>query len=143
MVNLSVYPWPPPEGLESGDSSDSGDTTTTPVVTPVTITAVQLAAEIGIPSDQIHRAERLLAVATERVNRYAPIAKSVMKDEAIIRFAGYLSGSDYGGVQSESIGPRSVTYTSPTFNASAFRSSGAEALLSPYKVRRAGSIKGS
>ena len=114
--------------------------------TSVTITAEELAEEIGIHLDtrpaDITRARRLLAVATERVNRYAPLAHSAMKNEACIRYAGYLNGSDYGGVKSESIGPRSVEYTSPTTNASAFRSSGAAALLSPYKIRRAGSISG-
>ena len=115
---------------------------TTPL--EVTITSAELAAEIGIDlaahPDEITRAQRLLAVATERVNRYAPLTPSVIKNEACIRFAGYLGGSDFGGVTSESIGPQSVSYTSPTHNASAFRSSGAEALLSPYKVRRAGAI---
>ena len=112
--------------------------------TSVTITAEELAEEIGIHLDtrpaDITRARRLLAVASERVNRDAPLAPAVMKNEAVIRFAGYLTGSDYGGVKSESIGPRSVEYTSPTTNASAFRSSGAAALLSPYKIRRGGSI---
>ena len=110
----------------------------------VTITAEELAAEIGIDltghPDEITRAQRLLAVATERVTRYAPLAPSVIKNESAIRFSGYLNGSDFGGVASETIGPQTTSYTSPTHNASAFRSSGAEALLSPYKVRRAGAI---
>ena len=110
----------------------------------VTITAEELAAEIGINlaahPDEITRAQRLLAVATERVNRYAPLTPSVIKNEAAIRFSGYLGGSDFGTVASETIGPQTISYTSPTHNASAFRSSGAEALLSPYKVRRAGAI---
>ena len=110
----------------------------------VTITAEELAAEIGIdltghPED-IARARRLLAVATERVNRYAPLTPSVIKNEAVIRFSGYLGGSDFGGVSGETVGPQTISYTSPTHNASAFRSSGAEALLSPYKVRRGGAI---
>ena len=111
----------------------------------VTITAEELAAEIGINlaahPDEITRAQRLLAVATERVTRYAQgAAPSIMLNEACIRYAGYLGGSDFGGVASETIGPQTTSYTSPTHNASAFRSSGAEALLSPYKVRRAGAI---
>ena len=114
--------------------------------TSVTITAEELAEEIGIHLDtrpaDITRARRLLAVASERVNRDAPLAPAVMKNEAVIRTCGILEPicSDYGGVKSESIGPRSVEYTSPTTNASAFRSSGAAALLSSYKVRRGGSI---
>ena len=107
----------------------------------VTITFEALAAEIGLSlPDNTTRAARLLAVATEAVNRYAPTAPDAIANEAVIRFAGYLAGSDYGGVKSESIGPRAVEYTPPTNNAAAFRISGAAGLLTVYRVRRAGAI---
>lgn len=110
----------------------------------VAITAQVLAAEIGIDldtnPDDLVRAERLLDVALERVNAYAPLAPVAAKNEAIIRFAGYLTGSDYGGVKSESIGPRSVEYTPPSTNAAMFRNSGAAGLLTIYRRRRAGVV---
>ena len=37
-------------------------------------------------------AERLLAVAIAKVDDYAPSAPAVLKNEAVIRFAGYLGG---------------------------------------------------
>ena len=68
----------------------------------VTLTAEQLAAETGATEEQ---ATRLLGVATEACERYAPAAPEVMLNEAVIRYAGYLGGSDYGGVAEEAIGP--------------------------------------
>ena len=57
----------------------------------VTLTVETLAAELGIPDDEITtRGERLLAVATETVERYAPVAPETVQNEAVIRFAGYL-----------------------------------------------------
>lgn len=110
----------------------------------VTLTAQALAAEIGINldvhPDQLPRAERLLAAATAKVEAYASNAPETLQNEATIRLAGYLGGSDYGGVQSESIGPRSVTYTTPSVNAAMFRNSGAAALLTQHRKRRAGAI---
>ena len=103
----------------------------------VTLTAEALAAETGA---ELEQARRLLAVATARVEKYAPVAPETLQNEAVIRYSGYLSGSDYGGVQSESIGPRSVEYTPPSNNAAAFRNSGAAGLLTHYKRRRAGAL---
>ena len=103
----------------------------------VTITAETLAAETGA---EIEQARRLLAVATAAVERYAPVAPESAANEAVIRLAGYWAGSDFGGVKSESIGPRSVEYTPPSTNAAAFRNSGAAALLTHFKRRRAGAL---
>ena len=101
----------------------------------VTLTAAALAAEIGATEE---RATRLLAVATEAVTRYAPNAPEALANEATIRFAGYLAQSDYGTIRTESIGPMSVEYV--TNHAAMFRNSGAEALLTRFKRRRAGAI---
>lgn len=101
----------------------------------VTITAQQLADETGITVD---RAERLLTVASQVVTEYAPEAPEAVANEAVVRFAGYLGQADYGTVRDESIGPMSVTY--PLNHAAMFRNSGAAALLTRYKRRRAGAI---
>ena len=101
----------------------------------VTITAERLAAET---SAEIGRASRVLEVARRKVLDYAPSAPGELLDEAVIRFGGYLLGSDYGAVRSEALGPKSAEYV--TNHAAAFRNSGAAALLSAYKKRRAGSI---
>ena len=100
-----------------------------------TLSAPELAAETGAT---ITQAERLLEVAREMVERYAPGAPAAMKNEAVIRFAGYLAGSDYGGVAKENEGPKGVEYT--VNHASAWRNCGAAMLLTRWKRRRAGAI---
>ena len=110
----------------------------TPEPTPassVTLTAQDLADETAADLD---RAERILTVATAIVEEYAPTAPTVLLNEAVIRLGGYLAQSDYGTVREETIGPRSVSYT--LNHSMMFRNSGAQALLTRYKVRRAGAI---
>ena len=113
----------------------------------VTITAETLARRIGLvfecpdPAAQSAAqalAAQLLAVARAQVEDYAPIAPDRTQNEATVRFAGYLAQSDFGGFRKEDVGPLSVEYT--TNHASAFRNSGAEMLLTRWKVRRAGAI---
>ena len=82
------------------------------------------------------RLDMMAETACEIVQRYAPMAPDAMKREAVFRLVGYLYGSDYGGIASEATGPRTVTYT-PN-HADFARRSGALALLSPYRIRRAG-----
>lgn len=81
---------------------------------------------------------RLLAVVSERVEFDAPGAPQAVKNESIIRFAGYLAQSDYGGVRKEGIGPKDIEWV--INHANAWRNSGAAALLAPWKIRRAGAI---
>ena len=77
--------------------------------------------------------------ASAMVEAYAPGAPQALKDEALIRFAGYLAGSDFGGIVSEnSVGSAQVEYV--TNHAAMFRNSGAAALLTGWRIRRAGSI---
>ena len=101
----------------------------------VTLTAAELAEAIGTDSTT---ATRLLAVATELVNRYAPDAPGPMANEAVIRSAGWLAEQPAASIRSETVGEITTTYA-PTLT-SALRYSGAMALLSPWKVRRAGAI---
>ncbi len=103
----------------------------------VTIDAAALAKRIaGAAAKDSAVAEALLAVATERVNRYAPGAPEAILNEAVVRYAGYLAQSDFGGIVKDDIGPLSQTYV--TNHANAFRSCGAAGLLAPWRVRRAG-----
>ena len=75
-------------------------------------------------------------MASARVEKEAPGAPQAVKDEAVIRYAGYVAQADFGSVAQESIGPRSLTY--PTNHAAAFRYCGAYGMLTPWKRRRAG-----
>ena len=108
--------------------------TTTPTI-GVTLSAQQLAAETGADLD---RATRILGVVVESVEEYAPAAPPPLLNEACIRFGGYLLSSGYGAVRSESLGPQSFELV--TNHAAAFRNSGAAALLTRYKRRRAGLV---
>ncbi len=100
------------------------------------LTATELANRIkGAASKSTAVAESLLAAANARVQRYAPDAPDAIKVEAIVRFAGYLAQSDFGGIVSEKIGPMDRQFA--INHASAFRNSGAAMLLSPWRVRRA------
>ena len=106
-----------------------------PTPTGVTLTAQALATETGAELDQ---AERILAVATATVIEYAPHAPTVLLNEAVIRLGGYLLQSDFGTVREESIGQLSRSFV--VNHAMAFRNSGAQALITRYKVRRAGRV---
>ena len=100
----------------------------------VTIEAPALADAIGEPEST---AGRLLAVTTALVVRYAPDAPDAVHNEAVIRAAGWLSERPYA-TSGETIGQLSDTFAPGQH--SALRHSGAMALLSPYKVRRAGAL---
>ena len=101
----------------------------------VTITAAQLAEAVGVDSTT---ATRLLAVATELVNRFAPDAPDAVANEAVIRTAGWLAEQPSAAITSETEADISTSYA-PSMQ-SALRHSGAIALLSPWKIRRAGAI---
>ena len=101
----------------------------------VTITFTTLARLIGVDVDD---AARLLAVSTELVNRYAPAAPDSVGNEAVIRTAGYLSEQPGAAIRSERTGNIETSFAST--HLSALRHSGGMALLSPWKIRRAGAI---
>ena len=101
----------------------------------VTITAAELAEAVGVDSTT---ATRLLAVAAELVTRYAPHAPDAISNEAVIRCAGWLSEQPAAAITGESEGDIRTSYA-PTMQ-SALRHSGAMALLSSWKIRRAGAI---
>ena len=96
-----------------------------------------LKAAIGEDLDNA-RVQQLGSMASSRIEREAPRAPQAVKDEAVIRYAGYMVDGAFGAVESESIGDGSVTYQRN--NAGAFRLCGASGLLAPWKIRRAGRI---
>ena len=74
---------------------------------------------------------RLLRVATAIVDAYAPDAPDDVKDEAILRFMGWVF--DAGAFDAGELGGR------PAINsAGAVLKSGAASLLKPWRVPRAG-----
>ncbi len=101
----------------------------------VTLTAAELAEAVGTDSAT---ATRLLVVATELVNRYAPDAPAAISNEAVIRTAGWLAEQPAASITGETEGDVRTFYA-PTMQ-SALRHSGAMALLTYWRVRRAGAI---
>ena len=83
---------------------------------------------------QLAEATRLLPVGRAIVERYADAAPEAIGNEAIIRICGYFAEARYGGFVSNQ------TKIPAASHAAAFRNSGAQALVSPWKRRRAGRV---
>ena len=102
----------------------------------VTLTEADLEAALAINGAL---AARLRPVAVALVERYAPDAPPAVQDEAAIRCAGWLAESPAGAIRSETTGDVRTVFDVARAS-SALRHSGAMSLLSPWKLRRAGSI---
>ena len=92
----------------------------------------------ALGEDNDHVTARLGATAAALVQRFAPDAPQAIKDEAVIRTAGWLRQAPTYGVRSETEGEIRAAF-SPAMTGP-LRTSGAMSLLSPWKVRRAGAI---
>ena len=92
-----------------------------------------LAAAIGA-SESV--AGRLGPVVAALVERYAEHAPDAVKDEAVIRSAGWLNASK-PGLRKVNVSNIDIEFS---VGQSALRLSGSMSLLSPWKVRRAGRI---
>lgn len=107
--------------------------------TPAALTAATACLKAAIdPNLGDERVQAIGAAASALVERYAPAAPATIKNEATIRTAGYLHQQPAAGVRSTKEGEIETGYA-PT-HVSALRHSGSMALLSPWKVRRAGAI---
>ena len=109
----------------------------------VTATAeLKAAARFAIGKTDIEVA-RVGAAASALVEREAPGAPQPIRDEAVIRAAGWFLDAR-PAVRSTKIASADGTSYDREFNTSShaagFRHSGAKALLSAWKVRRAGAI---
>ena len=95
----------------------------------VTITADTLrdALRLDETAEETAEVTRLLAVATEAVEKYGPDAPATVQNEAVIRVAGYLLDAPTAA--------RGTGYADPV------RNSGATALLAPYRVHRGGACE--
>lgn len=79
--------------------------------------------------------QNLLAVCTALVTRYAPAAPDAVQSEAVMRCAGYLHERPSDGASQMTDADKQTAYA--TGQLSALRHSGAMALLTTWKVRRA------
>ncbi len=96
-----------------------------------------LRGELGDEVDD-SKLDRLGSTAAALVERYAPGAPQPVKNEAVIRCIGWLVEQPGASIRSEQVGDVRTEYA-PT-SLSALRHSGAMALLTAWKVRRARAI---
>ena len=93
----------------------------------------------GRTRDDGEAANSIGEASAAMVEDYAPGAPQAIRDEAVIRLAGWMAGSDYATIVSEtSVGDAKVEYV--VRHQDAWRNSGAGMLLTRWKVRRAGAI---
>ena len=87
------------------------------------------------PADHLAAVTRLLPVAHSIIGRYGGDGvPEAVANEAIIRLTGYFLEARFGAFAS------SQTKIPPQAHAAAFRNSGAQSLISPWKVRRGGGV---
>lgn len=129
-------------GAQAQSEAPDGPTVLSPWPSEATAKAAaieRLREAVGSRSKSDNAADALGSAASAMVEREAPGAPQAVKDEAVIRLAGYWAQSDFGGIESEtSVGGKVVSYFRPP--ASAFRYSGAKGLLAMWRIRRAGII---
>ena len=99
----------------------------------VTITAAELQAAIG---SDLATATRLRSVVTEAVPEYAGLAPINISNEAAIRVGAWLFSHPSDGLNTNTIGDLTARFSGGSM-LSPLRYSGAMALFSPYKERRA------
>ena len=101
------------------------------------ISAVELRAVLGADAALQARVDSIHAACTARINRYAPGAPDGVKTESLILYSAWIYQS---GAQSRSVFP--AEKTDPPVNVSrAFLLSGAQSLLSSWRVPRAGACR--
>ena len=109
------------------DQADRGNL----VAVTITVTQILAALRLGDTDAEVEQGTRLLAYATTAVEKHAPgeDVPVTIQNEAVVRLSGYLFDQPTAG--------RGAAY------ANALRNSGAAAILSPYRIHRAGSVEGS
>ena len=97
------------------------------------LTSTQLASVLRQEDDEV--ISRLLVAAVATIERYALSAPDEVKDEAAIRFCSHLLHPGRDRIRSFRVANISFDFTA---SATAFRASGAMALVAPWRVHRAG-----
>ena len=93
----------------------------------------------GLSSADDATVAELGEAAAAVIEEYAPGAPQAIRDEALVRYAGYLSQAPPGSVQKINVGDVEIEFRQAP-PASSFQLSGAGALLTRWKIRRAGAI---
>ena len=83
------------------------------------------------------RAAALGETASALVERFAPDAPGAIKNEAVIRVAGWMHAREPKPMQGITVGGMRLDFRERFFSPDALRNSGARPLLTPWRVRRA------
>ena len=97
-----------------------------------------LSLAVGVSGGDEALLDRLGATSSELTERYAPSAPQAIKNEAVIRTCGWLVEQPSAALRQIEVGD--VTRAYAVTSMSALRHSGGMALLSPWKIRRGGTI---
>ena len=109
--------------------------------TPAALTNARAAlkAETGRTDATDDQVDRIAGAASAVIERYAAEAPEAIRSEAMVRLCGYLLNSAFEQAATlEKMGE--LTREFPSNHSAAFRHCGAQALLAPWKVRRAGTF---
>ena len=101
------------------------------------ISAVELRAALGADAALQARIDSIHAACTARINRYSPGAPDGVKTESLILYSAWIYQS---GAQSRSVFPADGEGL-PVNVSRAFLLSGAQSLLSSWRVPRAGACR--
>ena len=83
------------------------------------------------------RAAALGEVASAQVERFAPSAPGAVKNEAVVRLAGWQHAREPKPIQAVTVGAIRMDFRERFYSPDALRNSGARALLTPWRARRA------
>ena len=121
---MALTPWPPNDGTQIPALSSATQILGTALGLHTT-TSARLIWRVG-------------AAASALIEREAPGAPDAIRDEAVVRCAGWLLDSPASGIRSQAEGEIRTSF-SPAMTG-AMRASGALSLLAPWRIRRAGAI---
>ena len=101
------------------------------------LTAEDLRERLRIPSDvPIAQVEALLEAACALIERYASAAPTAIKNEAVVRAAGWMRQAPAGDVMPTQVGGITLSWR-PDASRNVLRSSGAAGLLANWRRPRA------
>ena len=92
----------------------------------------------GFTKESDEAARALGQMASARVERDAPGAPQSVKNQAVVRYCGYMAQADFGTIRQESIGPKETQYV--VNHQRAWVNCGARSILAPWKVLHAAPI---
>ncbi|MYI06798.1 MAG: hypothetical protein F4059_05645 [Gemmatimonadetes bacterium] len=119
MATVTLSPWP---------------TSPAALATARTCLTDTITEADGLPDARV---DAIGGAASALVERYAPDAPAAVKNEAVIRTAAWLHARMPRTLHTATIGPMRMDVRERHYSPDALRNSGARALLSPWRLRRA------